>query len=121
MAGEAEAKASLAPEAERALGYLREMSADLRGAAILGGDGQVLACSGDAAAWGEAARELLRVADAVGEESVEQVHVGADEGEVFAVRSGELTAVAVTERFTLASLMLFDMRTVLRDLSQVAA
>jgi predicted regulator of Ras-like GTPase activity (Roadblock/LC7/MglB family) len=96
------------------------MSPDLRGAAILGGDGKVLACSGDADVWRPAAAELLRVADSAGGEPVEQVHVGTDEGEVFAVRNGELAAVAVTERFTLASLMLFDMRTVLRDLAKAA-
>ena len=39
-----------------------------------------------------------------------------EDGEAFAVRDGDLAMVAVTERFTLASLMLFDMRTVLRDL-----
>jgi predicted regulator of Ras-like GTPase activity (Roadblock/LC7/MglB family) len=121
MASDASAAPTQAPEAERALAYLQEMSPDLRGAAILGGEGKVLACSGDAAAWGEAASELLRVADAAGGEPVEQVHVGAEEGEVFAVRNGGLAAVAVTERFTLASLMLFDMRTVLRDLGKEAA
>jgi predicted regulator of Ras-like GTPase activity (Roadblock/LC7/MglB family) len=118
MSAEASAAPTQASEAERALGYLREMSPDLRGAAILAGDGSVLASSGEAAAWGEAARELLRVADAAGGEPVEQVHVGTEEGEVFAVRSEALAAVAVTDRFTLASLMLFDLRTVLRDLAR---
>jgi predicted regulator of Ras-like GTPase activity (Roadblock/LC7/MglB family) len=121
MAAEASAAPLQGTEAERALGYLREMSPDLRGAAILAGDGKVLASSGETAAWGEAAAELLRVADAAGGEPVEQVHVGTDDGEVFAVRSGGLAAVAVTERFTLASLMLFDMRTVLRDLAGATA
>ena len=39
-----------------------------------------------------------------------------EDGEAFAVRQGELAMVAVAERFTLASLMIFDMRAVLRDL-----
>ena len=34
-----------------------------------------------------------------------------------AVRHGELAMVVVSERFALASLMLFDMRTALRDLA----
>ena len=38
--------------------------------------------------------------------------------EAFAVREGDLAMVAVTERFTLASLMIFDMRAVLRDLAR---
>ena len=33
------------------------------------------------------------------------------------MREGELAMVAVAERFTLSSLILFDMRTVLRDLA----
>jgi hypothetical protein len=121
MSGEAAATPTESLEAERALGFLQEMSPDLRGAAIIGPDGRVLACSGDAEVWRPAAVELLRVADSAGGEPVEQVHVGTDEGEVFAVRNGGLAAVAVTERFTLASLMLFDMRTVLRDLATGAA
>jgi hypothetical protein len=36
---------------------------------------------------------------------------------VFAVRYGELAMVAVSDRFALASLMLFDMRNALRELA----
>jgi hypothetical protein len=42
--------------------------------------------------------------------------VATEDGEAFAVRLEELAMVAVTERFTLASLVIFDMRAVLRDL-----
>src|SRR3954454_4049019 len=70
-----------------ALALLTEMSPELRGAAILDGDGTVLAASGeDAEAWGEGARELLAAADAADPEPVEQVHVGSESGEVFALR-----------------------------------
>jgi hypothetical protein len=104
--------------AAAALGFLTEMSPDLRGAAILDGDGVVLAASGeDGEAWGEAARALLAAADAADPEPAEQVHVGSEAGEVFALRHEGLVAVAVTERFVLASLMLFDMRQALRDLA----
>ena len=104
--------------AAAALAFLTEMSPDLRGAAILDGDGAVLAASGeDAEAWGEAARALLAAADAADPEPAEQVHVGSESGEVFALRHEGLVAVAVTERFALASLMLFDMRQALRDLA----
>jgi len=91
--------------AEAALAFLTEMSPDLRGAAILDGEGAVLAASGDTQAWGEAARALLAAADRADPEPAEQVHVGNESGEVFALRHQGLAAVAVTERFALASLL----------------
>ncbi|MBS1880386.1 MAG: hypothetical protein JST31_12800 [Actinobacteria bacterium] len=116
MADAATATSTDSP-AEAALAFLSEMSPDLRGAAILAGDGAVLAASGEADAWGGAARDLLAAADAADPEPAEQVHVGSESGEVFALRHRGLVAVAVTERFALASLMLFDMRQALRDLA----
>lgn len=103
--------------AAQALAYLTEMSTDLRGAAILDGEGVVLAASSDAERWAEDAGALLAVADRAGGEPVEQVHIATEQGEVFAVRQGGLAAVAVAERLVLASLLLFDMRSVLRDLA----
>jgi predicted regulator of Ras-like GTPase activity (Roadblock/LC7/MglB family) len=103
--------------AESALAYLTEMSPDLRGGAILASDGTVLAASGHPDRWREDAAALLEVADGAGGEPVEQVHIATEQGEVFALREGGLVAIAVTDRFALASLMLFDMRSVLRDLA----
>lgn len=103
--------------AEGALAYLTEMSPDLRGAAILGPGGQVLAASGASGSWREDAATLFEVADRAGGEPVEQVHVGTEQGEVFALRHAGLAAIAVTERFALASLTFFDMRALLRDLA----
>jgi predicted regulator of Ras-like GTPase activity (Roadblock/LC7/MglB family) len=103
--------------AEGALAYLTEMSPDLRGAAILGSDGAVLAASSDPDRWAEDAAALLAVSDRAGDEPVEQVHIATEQGEVFALRHLGLTAVAVSERFALASLMFFDMRSVLRELA----
>jgi predicted regulator of Ras-like GTPase activity (Roadblock/LC7/MglB family) len=103
--------------AEGALAYLTEMSPDLRGGAILAADGAVLAASTSPERWREDAATLLGVADRAGEEPVEQVHVATEQGEVFALRHAGLTAVAVTERFALASLLFFDMRSILRDLA----
>jgi len=103
--------------AEQALAYLAEMSPDVRGGAILAADGRPLAATGDGDRWAEAAAALLGAADRGGGEAVEQVHVATEQGEVFAVRSAGLTALAVTERFVLASLMAFDLRAVLRDLT----
>jgi predicted regulator of Ras-like GTPase activity (Roadblock/LC7/MglB family) len=106
--------------AEQSLAYLAEMSPDVRGGAILAADGSTLAATGEGDRWGEASAALLGAADRGGDEAVEQVHVATEQGEVFAVRSGGLTAIAVTERFVLASLMAFDLRAVLRDLTTAA-
>jgi len=117
MADRATSGAPSAEAAEQALGYLAELSPDVRGVAILSSDGSVLAASGDRGDWGDAAADLLAAADAAESEPVEQVHVATGRGEVFALRLGELAAVCVTERFVLASLMAFDMRAVLHDLA----
>jgi hypothetical protein len=103
--------------AEGALAYLGEMSLDLRGAAILDGGGAVLAASGQPERWREDAAALFEAADRAGGEPVEQVHVGTEQGEVFALRHAGLAALAVTERFALASLTFFDLRATLRDLA----
>jgi hypothetical protein len=100
-----------------ALAYLAEMSLDLRGAAILDGGGSVLAASDRPERWREDAAALFGAADRAGGEPVEQVHVGTEQGEVFALRHAGLAAVAVTERFALASLTFFDLRATLRDLA----
>jgi predicted regulator of Ras-like GTPase activity (Roadblock/LC7/MglB family) len=112
-----ETSAAISGEAaERALAYLTEMSPDLRGGAIVDAEGAVLAASDRPERWREDAAALLEVADRAGSEPVEQVHVATEQGEVFALRHAGLTAVAVTDRFALASLLFFDMRAVLRDL-----
>jgi predicted regulator of Ras-like GTPase activity (Roadblock/LC7/MglB family) len=103
--------------AEAALAFLAEMSPDLRGAAILDSGGAVLAAAGERERWGEDAAALFAVADRAGAEPAEQIHVATEQGEVFALRHGGLAAVAVTERFALASLMFFDMRATLRELA----
>jgi predicted regulator of Ras-like GTPase activity (Roadblock/LC7/MglB family) len=110
-------EAVAAEAATAALAFLTEMSPDLRGGAILAGDGSVLAASEDPDRWREDVGALLDVADRAGEEPVEQVHIATDQGEVFALRHAGLTAVAVTDRFALASLLFFDMRSVLRELA----
>lgn len=103
--------------AASALAYLTEMSPDLRGGAILGSDGAVLAASDRPERWREDAATLLEIADSAGEDPVEQVHISTEQGEVFVLRHAGLAAVAVTERFALSSLLFFDMRSVLRDLA----
>lgn len=117
MADDGIATGISAGAAEGALAYLIEMSPDLRGAAILAADGSVLAGSAEAGRWREDTAALFEVADRAGGEPVEQIHIGTEQGEVFALRHAGLAAVAVTERFALASLILFDMRSLLRELA----
>jgi hypothetical protein len=107
-----------ADAAASALAYLTEMSPDLRGGAILESGGPVLAASDRPERWREDVATLLEVADGAGGEPVDQAHIATEQGEVFAVRHAGLTAIAVTDRFALASLLFFDMRAVLRDLSE---
>jgi hypothetical protein len=101
-----------------AVAHLREISPQLRGCAIVSEQGEVLAATGEPQAWGDPARDLLAAADAAGDEPVAHAHVATGEGEAFCVREAGLVAVAVTERFALASLMIFDMRRMLRDLAR---
>jgi predicted regulator of Ras-like GTPase activity (Roadblock/LC7/MglB family) len=103
--------------ASAALALLTEMSPDLRGGAILAADGSVLAANGDVSRWSEDVGALLDVADRADQWPVEQVHIATEQGEVFALRHAGLVAVAVTDRFALASLLFFDMRSVLRELA----
>jgi hypothetical protein len=107
--------------ATTAIERMREMSTDLRGCAILGGDGRVLAATGDPERWAPAAGELLAAADSARGEPAARVHVATADGEAFAIREAGLAMVAVANRFTLASLMLFDMRAILRDLAAAGA
>ena len=111
------AAAPASEPAAAALAFLTEMSPDMRGGAILAGDGAVLAASGRPERWREDVAALLAAADRADAEPVEQVHIATEQGEIFAIRHAGLAAVAVTERFALASLLFFDMRAVLRDLA----
>jgi predicted regulator of Ras-like GTPase activity (Roadblock/LC7/MglB family) len=106
-----------AAAAEAALAYLAEMSPDLRGAAIVDADGSVAAAAGPPQRWREDVAALFAAADRAGGEPVEQIHIATEQGEVFALRQAGLAAVAVTDRFALASLTLFDLRSLLRDLA----
>jgi hypothetical protein len=116
-----DASAATAPTEESAaaaLELLAEMSPDLRGAAILGPGGEVLAATGaEQQHWAEDAAALFAAADEAEGVPVEQVHIATEQGEVFAMRNAGLAAVSVTDRFALASLMLFDLRSVLRQLA----
>jgi len=108
-AGVAPSDEGAAAAAERFFG----LSSDIRGCAILGPDG-VIAATGERAPWLEAGRALLAAADRASGTMAVHAHVATEDGEAYAVRASGLEMVAVTDRFTLASLVLADMRGVLR-------
>ena len=108
-----------AESAERALSLLGEMSADMRAGAILASDGEVLASDGPADVWAERVGAFLEQADTAADDPAEHIHIATEAGELFLTRAESgLTAVAITERFVLASLMSFDMRAVLSALAE---
>ena len=109
--------ASTISDAARGISYLEEISPQLRGCAILTDGGEVLAASGDPDAWAGPSRDLVAAIDAAGGEQAAHAHISTPDGEAFCVREGDLVGVAVGERLTLASLMIFDLRSVLRDLA----
>ena len=107
-------------EAELAAARFRGLSTEIRGCAIIGPDG-ILAATGDGAAWAAPGAELLAAADRAAGGVASHAHVATEDGEAYAVRLAGLAMVAVTDRFTLASLVLADMRATLRDLTRSAA
>ena len=63
--------------------------------------------------------EVRNLAKRYGEQvALDGVSFSVEQGEIFAVRHAGLVALAVTDRFALASLLLFDMRAVLHDLAE---
>jgi hypothetical protein len=76
----------------------------------------------DGARLGELARRLMAAADAVeGPEAWAQVEVVTPEGAVFAVRERGWTLAAAGDRDVPASLMFYDLRSVLAGLEPAAA
>lgn len=98
--------------AAEAVSELMEESPGVRACAVLAPDGSVLAESAENE-WTSAVAELWSAAAEGGHEPA-QVHVATEDGEVYAARENGSTAVAVTDRFTLASLMFCDLRAALR-------
>jgi len=106
-------------DAKRALATLVETCAGLRSGAIVAAGGELLAESAEGD-WSAQVRRLWSALDGERKPPATQVHVATEAGELFAVRSGAITVVALTDRFALASLMFCDLRSVLRDLPAVA-
>jgi hypothetical protein len=119
------AEPTLTPEL--ALAYLGELSTDIRAAAVLDGKGAVAAQSGFDDGDEQSLRDLVgdlfdQAARAAADTGpAPQVEVALPEGVVFAVREKGWTIAVVAGRFALSSLMFFDLRMVIADLSGQAA
>lgn len=113
------AATSISPQdAARMLAFLGELQPELRGAALFSSEGTLLGFSGgDRQIWSAAASELFTVADSDPQGPAVELHVASAAGEVVAVTEAGLRLLAVVERFVLASLLTFDMRSVLREAS----
>jgi hypothetical protein len=92
-----------------ALDYLRELSADIRSGVVLDAAGKLLAGPQELA---DAARDLVENAG-----DAEEIHVSTAEGAVFAARGAEHVVLVVCGRFALPSLIRYDLRLVLADLT----
>ena len=105
---------------ERAAERLCELSADVRAAVLLDAAGSLAAASDDARELGELARRLFEEVDRATRdwdtEPPEQVEVQVPGGVVFASRTPRWTLAAVAKRGALSSLMLYDLRALLREL-----
>ena len=105
-----------------ALDYLRELSTDIRSAMLLDREGRVAADrdvdGASASAVAVLVNELFERGDAAagGEGRAAQVEVTLATEAVFAVREGAWTLAVVADRDALASLMFYDMRSVIGDL-----
>jgi hypothetical protein len=110
---------------ELALDYLDELSTDIRAAVLLDGRGALAAHSapdGDGERMRELAQELFeRAATAGSGEPPHQLEVSLPGGSVYALREAGWTLVVVSGRYALASLMFYDLHSVIRDLGGAAA
>jgi predicted regulator of Ras-like GTPase activity (Roadblock/LC7/MglB family) len=109
---------------ERAAERLRGLSTDVRAAVLLNAAGSLVAASDDdhddGPQLGELARRLFEEVDRATRDwdtdPPEQVEVQIPGGAVFASRTPSWTLAAVARRGALSSLMLYDLRAVLREL-----
>jgi len=106
--------------AESVVDELVEESAGLRACAVIAAGGEVLAAT-DPNDWAEQAGRLWQAAADPSRPVPAYVHVAIDAGELFAVRSKDATVIAVADRFSLASLVLCDLRAALRRLAPATA
>lgn len=100
--------------ASAALAYLQELQPDLRAAAMLAESGEPVACLGPREPWSGPGKALLSRIDKVAGSRAKEAHIATATGEIFMVAGKGMRLCAIADRFVLASLLTFDMRTVLR-------
>lgn len=105
--------------ADAAVDGLIESCAGLRSCAVLDRHGEVLAQSADND-WATESAHLWEAATDEARALPAQIHVATEAGEVYAFRNDAGSVIAVTDRFTLASLMFCDLRAALRRLGGAA-
>jgi hypothetical protein len=106
---------------EEVIARFTALAPEIRGCAIIGRNGLAEASGGDGGEWIEAGKSLLDAADRAAGVLATHAHVATEEGEAYAVRHGNLAMVAVTDRFTLASLVFADMRAALGEAAKASA
>jgi hypothetical protein len=111
----------LARRSQLALDTLAGLEPELKAAAVISDDGDVLATTTGDDGWGRAAIGLLESLENVGPGELDSSHVTTEDAEVFVVREAGFALVAVTARFVLASLTSFDVRMALRGIAAETA
>ncbi|HZQ81242.1 MAG TPA: hypothetical protein VFB25_04625 [Gaiellaceae bacterium] len=101
-------------DAARALADLTEISSQIREAALVGPDGQLVAGSERVA---RAAQELLEAARGVRSEgSLTQAEASTASGSLFVVRDGDRMVAATTGPEPTVGLVFYDLKTCLRSI-----
>jgi len=113
-------KRAISPVVSEAVSRFTTLSPEVRGCAIIGPGALTGSSCGEDEGWIEAGRSLLEAADGAAGEPATHAHVATEEGEAYAIRQGDFAMVAVTDRFTLASLVFADMRAALREAARAA-
>ena len=102
------------------LDTLAGLEPELKAAAVLSEEGEVLASTLEDEGWKRSAVEFAEALAAAGPGELDSSHIAGEEAEVFLVSEAGFSIVAVTARFVLASLTSYDIRMSLRDLATEA-
>jgi predicted regulator of Ras-like GTPase activity (Roadblock/LC7/MglB family) len=108
-------------DAAQALTELMQLSSQIEEAAILDGEGAVVSAKPESAGAGlaGAAAELVAAARDIGaHDEVTRVEVELAEGAIFVLTEGQKTVVARTAPEPSAGLVVYDLRTCLRSLTE---
>jgi len=101
---------------DRAADFIEGLSTDVRACVLLDANGRLVAVDSGHEAEGEPLAELAR--ELLEGAGTDQVEVSTGAGIVYVLRTGEWTLAVVAGRFALSSLVFFDMRQALEELSR---